>query len=141
MIACHIEKTFLGRLPHDGDLLEELTKFCVEHEIHLGRVEAIGAVKKARLGYYHQDTRKYAFHEIDEPMEILNLVGNISLKDDQPFVHAHVTLANRHGQAFGGHLAPGTIIFACEAMVQSLRGPSLHRKPDEPTGLPLWEMP
>ncbi|MBN1942046.1 MAG: DNA-binding protein [Phycisphaerae bacterium] len=133
-------KTFLGRLAHDGDLLEELNAFCAEHGIRHGRVEAIGAVKKARLGYYNQATREYEFHECNEPMEITNLTGNVSLKDSQPFVHAHVTLTDKAGRAFGGHLAPGTIVFACEALVQELEGPDFHRAFDEPTGLPLWEM-
>lgn len=133
-------KSYLGRLNFEGDLLEELNAFCAEKNIQLGRVEAIGAVRKARVGYYHQDTREYEFHEINEPLEITSLAGNVSLKDGKPFVHAHVTLTNATGQAFGGHLAPGTVIFACEALVQELQGPSLQRGYDEPTGLPLWEM-
>ncbi len=47
-------KMFMGKLTHGSDLLEEITKICVEHDICLGRVEAIGAVQKARLGYYNQ---------------------------------------------------------------------------------------
>jgi predicted DNA-binding protein with PD1-like motif len=133
-------KSYLGRLNFEGDLLEELNAFCAEKDIQLGRVEAIGAVQKARIGYYHQDKREYEFHELNEPMEILSLAGNVSLKDGKPFVHAHVTLSNAAGQAFGGHLAPGTVIFACEALVQTLEGPVLQRTSDEDTGLPLWEM-
>ena len=133
-------KSYLGRLAHGGDLLEELNAFFAEKDIRLGRVEAIGAVRKARIGYYHQDTRTYEFHEFNEPMEITALAGNVSLKDGKPFVHAHVTLTNAKGQAFGGHLAPGTVIFACEALVQELQGPTLQRILDDQTGLPLWDM-
>lgn len=134
-------KSYLGRLSYDGDLLEELTAFCAEKDIRLGCVEAIGAVKKARLGYYHQDKREYVFHEFNEPMEITCLSGNVSLKEGKPFVHAHLTLTNSKGQAVGGHLAPGTVIFACEILVRELQGPILIRSaPDKETGLPLWEM-
>ena len=133
-------KSYLGKLAHDGDLLEELNAFCAAQDIRLGRVEAIGAVRKARIGYYHQDTRTYEFHEFNEPMEITALAGNVSLKDGKPFVHAHVTLTNAKGQAFGGHLAPGTVVFACEALVQELQGPTFQRAMDEQTGLPLWKM-
>jgi len=133
-------KSFLGRLSFNGDLLEELNTLCAEQDIRLGRVEAIGAVQKARIGYYHQDTRTYEFLELNEPMEIASLVGNVSLKDGKPFVHAHITLTNAAGAAFGGHLAPGTIVFAGEVLVQEFQGPTLQRQLDDQTGLPLWVM-
>ena len=55
-------------------------------------------------------------------------------------VHAHVTLSDEQGNAFGGHLAPGTVIFACEFVIQELAGDALTRGFDEQTGLPLWQM-
>ena len=33
-------------------------------------------------------------------------------------VHAHVTLGDAEGRAFGGHLAAGTPVFACEFVIQ-----------------------
>jgi uncharacterized protein len=130
--------TFMGRLDHDADLLEALTAICIKENIQLGRLEAIGAVKKAALGYYDQKQKKYEYFEINRHLEILNLTGNISMKDGKPFVHAHVTLADEKGRAFGGHLIPGTSIFACEAIIQAFDGPQLHRKTEPVTGLPLW---
>ncbi len=130
----------IGRLEHDRDLLEELTSVARQENIRLARVEAIGAVKCARIGFYDQQKQEYLFHEINEPMEITCLTGNISIKDNEPMVHAHLTLADGAGHAFGGHLAPGTIVFACEFMIQPLQGPDLVRGLDRVTGLPLWRM-
>jgi predicted DNA-binding protein with PD1-like motif len=96
-------------------------------------------VKTARVGYYDQQTREYQFHQLDQPMEILNLAGNVSLKDGEPIVHAHITLADENGNAYGGHLAAGTVVFACECLVQELVGDELNRGLDEQTGLPLWK--
>ncbi len=131
---------WMGRLDHGADLLEEITKVCKENNIRFARVEALGAVKKATLGYYDQGTRTYGFFELDRPLEITNLIGNVTLKDGEPIVHAHVTLSDHDGSALGGHLAPGTIIFACEAIIQELEGEDLVRGLDETTGLPLWDM-
>ncbi|MBW1644703.1 MAG: DNA-binding protein [Deltaproteobacteria bacterium] len=111
-----LKELFMGKLRHGADLLEELTGICKEKNIHVGRVEAIGAVQKAVIGYYHQDKREYEYLTLDKHLEILNLTGNISIKDGSPMVHAHVALADAEGKAFGGHLAPGTTIFACECM-------------------------
>jgi hypothetical protein len=131
---------FMGKLEFGADLLEEITRICVDRDIHLGWVEALGAVKKARLGYYNQKEREYHFYELDQTLEITNLVGNVSIKDGVPIVHAHVTFSDKDGHAYGGHLAPGTIVFACEIVIQVLDGPKFERVFDQETGLPLWNM-
>lgn len=134
------ERIFIGKLKHGGDLLEELTKVCEENSISLGHVEALGAVKKARLGFYNQQARKYEFFEVEENLEIAGLIGNISMRDGKPMVHAHITLSDADGRAYGGHLVPGTVVFACEFIIAVYKGPQLNRVHDEETGLPLWEM-
>lgn len=131
-------KTFMGKLGFGCDLLEGLTKVCTEQNITLGRVEAIGAVKSARIGFYNQESRLYEYLSLDCPLEITHLTGNVSLKDGVPFVHAHVTLADREGKCHGGHLVQGTTVFACEFILEAYEGTCLERKPDDETGLYLW---
>jgi predicted DNA-binding protein with PD1-like motif len=140
MKAIHPKALFMGKLKHGNDLLEEITEFCTQKDVHLGRIEAIGAVQKARVGFYNQKTREYQFSDLNRPLEITKLTGNISIKDGQPMVHAHITLADEKGTCFGGHLAPGTIVFACELILEVFDGSVFERGYDEMTGLPLWEM-
>jgi predicted DNA-binding protein with PD1-like motif len=130
----------MGKLSYGGDLLDEITDICQKYSIKLGRVEAIGAVQKARLAYYNQQTREYQFLIIDQPLEIIKLAGNISLKDGEPIVHAHITLADKTGNVYGGHLVLGTVVFACEFILEVFKGPVFERKFDKITGLPLWSM-
>jgi len=131
---------YMGKLRHGSDLLEELGLFCLKQGIQLGRVEAIGAVQNARLGYYDQQTRQYQFLVLNEEFEITKLNGNVSLKDGKPFVHAHVTIADESGKCYGGHLAPGTMVYACEFIMEAFEGPIFERVSDEKTGLPLWNI-
>ncbi|MBF0142684.1 MAG: DNA-binding protein [Magnetococcales bacterium] len=140
MMEVRIGRSFMGRLAHGVDLLEALNRAVRERGIRLGRVEAIGAVQKARLGYYDQERQVYAYIEWPRPLEITSLLGNISLKEGQPFVHAHLTLSDERGMVFGGHLSPGTPVFAGEFFIQELEGASLTRGFDATTGLPLWEL-
>lgn len=127
----------MGRLGFGCDLLEELTNVATERGIQLGRIEAFGAVRKARIGFYNQKSRAYRFESLDRPLEITKLIGNISLKDGEPFVHAHVTLSDESGKAYGGHLAPGTVVFACEFILEAFDGPAFNRCFDEETGCVL----
>ncbi len=131
---------FMGKLSHGCDLLEELTRICREKGIRLGRIEAIGAVQKARIGFYDQKNKVYDYLIFDQPLELAKLAGNISLKDGNPFVHAHVTLADEAGKSYGGHLATGTIVFACEFIIEVFEGPAFDRGLDEETGLQLWSL-
>jgi predicted DNA-binding protein with PD1-like motif len=133
-------RKIMGRLAKGDDLLGALEEQCRLHNLTLGEVRAIGAVTRARVGFYQQDIQKYMFLDLDRPLEILSLTGNVSLKDGQPMVHAHVTLGDEEGRAFGGHLAPGTPIFACEFVIQECASEKVFQRGlDEETGLFLWE--
>ena len=132
-------RIIMGKLSHGADLLGELTTVCEKENLTLGTIDAIGAVQKACIGYYDQDHHQYQFTEISKHLEIASLTGNISLRDAKPMVHAHVTLSDANGECLAGHLAEGTIIFACEFRLIVCNGPSFVRKHDAQTGLPLWE--
>ena|SRR5665648_759271 len=129
----------MGKLPHAGDILESITAICKQYDIRLGKIEVIGAVQKARLGFYDQKEKVYSFFDIDKGMEITSLIGNVSIKDGALVVHAHINLSDAHGAVVGGHLVPGTTVFAAEYVIQAFDGPEFCRGFDEVTGLPLWE--
>jgi len=134
-------RVIMGRLPQGQDLLIALNQLCKDQGVSLGEVRAIGAVTKAVVGFYDQDKRQYGFLPLDEPMEILSLTGNVSIKDGKPFVHAHVVLGREDGSAVGGHLAEGSPIFACEVVLRELESQEpFVRGMDEGTSLPLWSM-
>ena len=133
-----LRRTYIGRLPSGADLLEGITKICKELGIKVGKVTAIGAVRKAVIGFYNQQKKEYETMRIDHEMEILSCVGNVSLLKGQPFVHCHITLADSNGNCKGGHLMIGTEVFACEVIIEEFEGEEIHREYDEETGLSLW---
>ena len=131
-------RVFLGRLAHKSDLLEGITTFCADNGLNAAFLSAIGALTMATIGFYDQDDRSYETISIEEPLELASLTGNLSLKDGQPMVHAHVVLSRENGEAVAGHLMSPTVIFAGEVFVAELCGEPLAREFDEPTGLTLW---
>ena len=133
-----IEKTIMGRITKDIDLLESINSFLLENEIKAGKIEGIGAIQKGKIGFYNQQTKKYQTVIIDKPMEIVSLIGNISLKEGKPFAHCHISLADENGNIKGGHLMEGCIIFAFEFVITVFEGTALIRGLDEETKLPLW---
>jgi predicted DNA-binding protein with PD1-like motif len=132
-------RELIVRLKHDADLVQTITELASSKGIRAGSFTAIGALKRARLGYYDQKNHEYREIKIDSPHEIASCTGNVSLKDEEPFVHAHVVLADETGDTKAGHLFEG-IVFAGEVHLRQLEGPRLERKYDEVTGLSLWNM-
>ncbi|MBI4828587.1 MAG: DNA-binding protein [Nitrospinae bacterium] len=134
-----VRKVHMGRASEGADLLNMLNEVCREREIRAGAVSLVGAVSCAVLMYYRQETKRYeTLPEITQGMEIIAGTGNVSLKDGAPFVHLHLLLADEQGQTVAGHLAEGTIVFACEYTITELDGPALERAHDGDTGLYLW---
>lgn len=135
-----VEEVLMARLPHGGDLLEALTAMSKQQGVTLGKVGAIGAVSRAEFAFYNQETFTYETLIREGDFEIVSLMGNISLKDGEPMVHAHVLFADSQGNVFGGHLLAGCRVFACEATITKLSGEELHRAHDPETRLMLWKM-
>jgi uncharacterized protein len=129
---------FVGRLDTESDLVVEIERFCTEQGVLAGQVTVIGAVRRARYAYYEQDDHRYRELESDTHHEIVGFTGNISLRDDRPFLHAHATFADADGATVGGHLLKGCEVFAAEVMIRELTGVTLVRTHDDETGLALW---
>ncbi len=131
-------RAFVGRLATGSDLVDEIERHCAEQGITAAQVTVIGAVRRARYAYYEQGDHRYLELSSDTHHEVVGFTGNVSLRDDRPFLHAHATFADADGACVGGHLLRGTEVFVAEVMIRELAGVSLVRVADEETGLALW---
>lgn len=129
---------FVGRLETGSDLVAEIERFCLEQGVVAGQVTVIGALRRAAYAYYEQHDHRYLELSSETHHEIVGFTGNVSLRDDKPFLHAHATFADAVGATVGGHLLRGCEVFAAEVMIRELSGVSLVRTFDEETGLALW---
>jgi predicted DNA-binding protein with PD1-like motif len=119
------------------DLLEAITLAAEKSHITAGFFILIGTLEKANLGFYRQG--KYKTIKIDYPLEIVSCIGNISIKENKPFVHAHISVSNDKGEVMGGHLMSGCIIAAAgELVLIEAANTRLLRKLNEKTQLFSW---
>ena len=139
-IQTSIAKSYVAKLPYGADLLNSIKGIATKAKVRSGSFTAIGAVSKARVGYYDQKQKKYNELLFDEGMEIVSCIGNISEMRGNMIVHAHLVLSDEKGRAFGGHLLEGTELFACEVMINEYKNLRITRKYDELTGLNLMEV-
>lgn len=131
-------RAFVGRLHTGSDLISEIERFCAERSIDAAWLSAIGAVRRASFAYYEQNEHEYRELSSETHHEIVGFIGNVSLRDGRPFVHAHATFADASGATLGGHLLRGTEVFACEITIREMTDVALVRSHDEETGLALW---
>ncbi len=132
-------RRLVARLPFGADLLDAVGAVADEHGVLVGEVRAIGALQHARLAFYDQESHTYGEWDLDRPLELVTLMGNVSRRGGETAVHLHATLADHDGACIGGHVAPGCVVFACELFLQELTGGEpLERAFDDETGLPLW---
>jgi len=134
-----LERNLLIRADHDSDIVQFVTEFAEKRGITAAAFTAIGALKRAKLGFYDQEKHEYQEITVASPHEIASCIGNISIKNGKPFVHAHAVLADKDGNTKAGHLLEG-IVFAAEVHLRELKGAKLERKYNEATNLSLWDI-
>ena len=128
----------LVRLARGTDMLRSLNEAAAHLGISAGTVQAIGAVAELAVAYFVQEEKRYHDMRFPEHMEIGSALGNVSVKDGEPFVHMHVTATRMDGSTVGGHLTDGTRVFLIEAYFRALDGPAPVREQDDDIGLAVW---
>jgi len=131
-------RVFVGRLATGSDLVTDIQAFCEAEDIRAAWVSLVGAVTKATFGYYEQHEHRYIEMTSEFHHEISGFIGNISMREGKPFLHAHATFGEHEGGTLGGHLLPGCTVFVGEVTIREMTGVELTRTPDEVTGLALW---
>jgi predicted DNA-binding protein with PD1-like motif len=131
-------RVYVGRLATGTDLVKEIEAFCAAEDIRAAWVSLVGAVTKATFGYYEQAEHRYIELNSEFHHEISGFIGNISMREGKPFLHAHATFAEHEGGTLGGHLLPGCTVFVAEVQISEMTDVELVRTPDELTGLALW---
>lgn len=121
-----------------GDkVIAGLMEFAQQHNIGAAHISGLGAAEEVEIAYYNVDTKEYERKTFAEDVEILNLNGNIGVKEDGAHVvHIHGTFGRRDFSVFGGHIFEMTISGAGEIQIVAF-DTIINRAFDEETGLTL----
>jgi len=127
----------------EGEDLLLSMRACAESEgVRAGLLACIGALSKARLGFFLGGGR-YKAIELGGPLEIASCLGNLSEgPDGELVVHAHICVCDGEGRAYGGHLLEGCVVSpTAELALLELSGARMVRRLDGKTGLKLLQPP
>lgn len=98
-------------------LVDAVLKIAEKEKVKTARLEAIGGVRKLVLAYFNHEAKKYEEHQFNEFMEVTSLLGNITIKDGKPFLHAHATFGRRDLSVVGGHLISAEVFPLLEVVM------------------------
>ena len=112
--------TFIINVEQHESVMKTLTAFCKERNIINGQLSGIGAINEIEIGAYDLETQEYTKTIFNDTWELISFQGNVLLKDNEPFVHAHVTISNHQFETRGGHLFDATVAIVGEFILRKI---------------------
>lgn len=134
------QRTYAVVFGTGDEFMSGIKSFAAENGLDASQFTAIGAFSHALLGFFDFEKKDYLKIPVEEQVEVLSLVGDITREEDGVEVHAHVVLGQVDGTARGGHILEAHVRPTLEVIVTESPG-HLHRKTDKETGLTLISLP
>lgn len=133
------DNTYVVRIEKGEEVIRKLTELCNKESIKLGSIAGIGATDKLVIGLFDTNSKQYHKTTLTGPMEITSLMGNVSTKDGETYLHIHINVCNADMQVYGGHLNECYISATCELHITKIDG-EVDRYFDESIGLNLYKL-
>ncbi len=136
-------RIFLLKLAHGDDLLQEIKRFAVEHNLKAAWLLFLGALQRGRMvsgpaaPTIPPDPVWQAF---SQGWELLGL-GNLFWQEGAPALHLHGALGRGQATLTGCLRQDNEVYLVAEILVLELTGPAPHRCLDPALGVALLKFP
>lgn len=128
---------YVMRVDRGEEVLEQVEALCKKEQIKAGSVVGLGATNRVVVGLFDTTSKVYHKTELTGPMEITSMVGNISTKDGETYLHFHVNVCNEQMQVMGGHMNACYVSATAELTITQL-DTVIERQMSEEIGLNLY---
>jgi len=120
------------RLKPGQDLKPEIEKYLANNAIKAGFIiTCVAGLKHATLRMADAKPDKQDIRTFEGPLEVTSLVGTVSVNG----CHLHITVSDKEGVAFGGHLKENSPVhLTAELVIGEDENAVYTREPDETTG-------
>jgi hypothetical protein len=129
-------KNYVVILTKGDEVMSGLTDFARQNKVTSARFTAIGAFSHATVAWFDGSRKEYKLIPIKQQVELVSMIGDIALVNNNPAVHAHVSVASSDGTVRGGHLI-NAFVFPTLELFMTVYPTPLDKQPDEVTGLEL----
>lgn len=129
--------TYIVRIDRGEEVINELLKFAKQENIKGASIQAIGACDEFSVGLYSVSEKRYESIDYKGDYEIVSCLGNLSLNNNEPYLHLHIGCAGKDNKVVGGHLTRCLISGTFECFV-TLTDKEIQRHKDNETGLNVF---
>lgn len=139
-------RTIVVRLKPGTDVLAGLQAACEQAGIKNGAiVSCLGSLAKVSICNPTEQPESKAGYGygtpqiLHGPWELLGASGVVCHDlDGSTNLHVHINLSDPEGNAYGGHLAPGTtVLITVDAVIAEVKGVEMERIYDDSMGFPI----
>lgn len=121
-------------LKKGDEIFTELYKIAKKEHWRAAQITGIGAIKTIEMGYLDPAIQDYQRQTFDDTYELISLTGNLTIKDQQPFLHLHCCIADTEYRCFGGHLFSAEVAVVAEINI-TLLNTTIERRLDPNIGI------
>ena len=122
------------RLDKGDSVLSSLVFVAKKENLTLATIQGIGATDDFEVGVFDLEKSAYDHVRYTGNHEINSLVGNLTTKDGEPYLHLHITATGKDGKVVGGHLFDANISLTAEIFLITANGKA-ERKFDSALGI------
>lgn len=122
------------RLKKGDKVIESIENLAKAEDIKACHFAGIGAVNELKLGFWRPCDTEYKWTMFNEDLEVTSLLGNVTMFEGEPLVHAHITCGRSSSDVIGGHLGEATCSLTLEIFVDVIDS-KLIKKPDQDLGI------
>jgi uncharacterized protein len=116
--------------------LEQLAR---DEHLEAAHLSGLGGFESATVGWFDRQRKDFRRIQVDEPTEVLSLVGDVAEGPDGPSLNVHVVLGLADGTTRGGHLLEARVWPTLEVMARETPA-ELRRVPHPEIGLALIDL-
>lgn len=132
---CRVDGIIAWRVDAGGDLYNCLKARILKDEAYPAYIPGmVGTVRRASIAYYLTEKKQFHINMVATPtgLELVSGSGTVSLEEGKLMPHIHVVVADHTGNAYGGHLFPGTVVKEyVEGLLLKLKGVRFERRYSE----------
>jgi predicted DNA-binding protein with PD1-like motif len=99
------------------EAMASLERFARSERLEAAQITGVGGFERATVGWFDRSARQFRRIPVDEPSEVLSLIGDVAEAQDGPGLNVHVVLGLSDGTTRGGHLLEGQVFPTLELVV------------------------
>lgn len=132
--------TLVMRVDLGEEICGQILKVAEKENIMLAEINGLGAVNDFTTGVFDTVNKEYHSNHFKGAFEIVSLTGTLTRKEDEPYLHVHLSAGDEKGNVFGGHLNEAVVSATGEIIIRLIDG-TVDRCFRDQIGLNLFAFP